>query len=79
MIGTPEELSRYLWQLDKDKKYEIKVYGKFYTKAYKKVKSVRKTEQNLCDTFKKGVAFFVALAVDSRAMARESNNYRLCR
>jgi hypothetical protein len=26
MIGTPEELSRYLWQLDKDKKYEIKEY-----------------------------------------------------
>lgn len=24
MIGTPEELSRYLWNLDKDKKYEIK-------------------------------------------------------
>ena len=23
MIGTPETLSRYLWQLDKDKKYEI--------------------------------------------------------
>lgn len=26
MIGIPEELSRYLWQLDKDKKYEIKEY-----------------------------------------------------
>ena len=26
MIGTPEELSKYLWQLDKDKKYEIKEY-----------------------------------------------------
>ena len=26
MIGTPEEISRYLWQLDKDKKYEIKEY-----------------------------------------------------
>ena len=26
MIGTPEELSRYLWQLDKNKKYEIKEY-----------------------------------------------------
>lgn len=26
MIGTPEELSRYLWQLDKEKKYEIKEY-----------------------------------------------------
>lgn len=24
MIGTPEELSRYLWNLDKEKKYEIK-------------------------------------------------------
>lgn len=24
MIGTPEQLSRYLWSLDKDKKYEIK-------------------------------------------------------
>ena len=24
MIGTPEELSRYLWNLDKDKLYEIK-------------------------------------------------------
>lgn len=28
MIGTPEELSRYLWQLDKDKQYEIKEYKK---------------------------------------------------
>ena len=28
MIGTPEELSQYLWQLDKDKKYEIKEYKK---------------------------------------------------
>lgn len=26
MIGTPEELSQYLWQLDKDTKYEIKEY-----------------------------------------------------
>lgn len=26
MIGTPEELSRYLWNLDKEKKYEIKEY-----------------------------------------------------
>lgn len=26
MIGTPEELSMYLWRLDKDKKYEIKEY-----------------------------------------------------
>lgn len=26
MVGTPEELSRYLWQLDKEKKYEIKEY-----------------------------------------------------
>lgn len=26
MRGTPEELSRYLWQLDKDKTYEIKEY-----------------------------------------------------
>ena len=26
MRGTPEELSRYLWQLDKDKVYEIKEY-----------------------------------------------------
>ena len=26
MIGTPEQLSQYLWQLDKDKKYEIKEY-----------------------------------------------------
>lgn len=24
MIGTPEEISRYLWQLDKEKIYEIK-------------------------------------------------------
>ena len=24
MIGTPEQLSKYLWQLDKDKQYEIK-------------------------------------------------------
>lgn len=24
MIGNPEELSRYLWKLDKDKQYEIK-------------------------------------------------------
>lgn len=24
MIGTPEELSKYLWQLDKDKQYELK-------------------------------------------------------
>ena len=28
MIGNPEELSRYLWQLDKDKQYEIKEYKK---------------------------------------------------
>ena len=28
MIGNPEELSRYLWQLDKDKQYEIKEYTK---------------------------------------------------
>ena len=26
MIGTPEKLSQYLWQLDKNKKYEIKEY-----------------------------------------------------
>ena len=26
MIGTPEELSMYLWNLDKEKKYEIKEY-----------------------------------------------------
>jgi hypothetical protein len=26
MIGNPEEISRYLWQLDKDKKYELKEY-----------------------------------------------------
>ena len=26
MVGYPEELSRYLWNLDKDKKYEIKEY-----------------------------------------------------
>ena len=26
MIGTPEKISQYLWQLDKDKKYEIKEY-----------------------------------------------------
>lgn len=26
MVGTPEELSQYLWQLDKDTKYEIKEY-----------------------------------------------------
>ena len=26
MIGTPEQLSQYLWQLDKNKKYEIKEY-----------------------------------------------------
>ena len=26
MIGTPEEISRYLWQLDKEKIYEIKEY-----------------------------------------------------
>lgn len=26
MIGTPEELSQYLWQLDKNTKYEIKEY-----------------------------------------------------
>jgi hypothetical protein len=26
MIGSPEEISRYLWQLDKDKKYELKEY-----------------------------------------------------
>lgn len=28
MIGKPEELSRYLWQLEKDKLYEIKEYRK---------------------------------------------------
>lgn len=28
MIGTPEEISKYLWQLDKEKQYEIKVYKK---------------------------------------------------
>ena len=28
MVGTPEEISRYLWQLDKDKQYEIKEYHK---------------------------------------------------
>ena len=26
MIGTPEQLSQYLWQLDKEKRYEIKEY-----------------------------------------------------
>lgn len=26
MIGTPKELSMYLWNLDNDKKYEIKEY-----------------------------------------------------
>ena len=26
MVGTPEELSRYLWQLEKDKKYVIEEY-----------------------------------------------------
>ena len=26
MIGTPEEISKYLWTLDKDKKYELKDY-----------------------------------------------------
>ena len=26
MLGTPEQLSQYLWQLDKNKKYEIKEY-----------------------------------------------------
>ena len=26
MIGTPKELSTYLWNLDKEKKYEIKEY-----------------------------------------------------
>ena len=26
MIGTPEELSKYLWQLDKEKKYIIEEY-----------------------------------------------------
>lgn len=26
MVGIPEELSRYLWALDKDKKYEIKEF-----------------------------------------------------
>lgn len=26
MIGSPEEISKYLWQLDKDKKYELKEY-----------------------------------------------------
>lgn len=26
MIGNPEEISRYLWKLDKDKKYEITEY-----------------------------------------------------
>lgn len=26
MIGTPKELSQYLWQLDKNTKYEIKEY-----------------------------------------------------
>ena len=26
MVGTPEELSQYLWNLDKEKKYEIKEY-----------------------------------------------------
>jgi hypothetical protein len=25
-VGTPEEISRYLWQLDKDKKYKIEEY-----------------------------------------------------
>ena len=28
MIGTPEQISRYLWQLDKDTEYEIKEYKK---------------------------------------------------
>lgn len=27
-IGTPEEISQYLWKLDKNKKYEIKPYYK---------------------------------------------------
>ena len=26
MVGNPEEISKYLWQLDKNKKYEIKEY-----------------------------------------------------
>lgn len=26
MIGYPEEISKYLWQLDKEKLYEIKEY-----------------------------------------------------
>ena len=26
MIGTPEEISKYLWKLEKDKLYEIKEY-----------------------------------------------------
>ncbi len=26
MVGIPEELSRYLWELDKEKKYEIKEF-----------------------------------------------------
>lgn len=26
MIGTPEKLSQYLWQLDKEKRYEIREY-----------------------------------------------------
>ncbi len=28
MIGTPKEISMYLWQLDKDKQYELKEYKK---------------------------------------------------
>ena len=28
MVGTPEELSRYLWKLEKEKQYEIKEYKK---------------------------------------------------
>lgn len=26
MVGTPEEISKHLWQLDKDKQYELKEY-----------------------------------------------------
>lgn len=28
MIGTPEEISKYLWKLDKEKKYEVKEFKK---------------------------------------------------
>lgn len=28
MIGTPEEIAKYLWQLDKEKLYQIDEYKK---------------------------------------------------